>query len=526
VVTMGTTGNRRASRRATWAVGLLVLAALLAACSGSSTGTEIRADTPRAQIDRSTLGGIVEANSQLATDLYAQLARDHQNFTFSPFAISLALGQIGVGAAGVTATQLDAVQHVSSQSQLQSGLNSLSLQVDSRSGDRQSDVRQGHISVQIPVSLWGQLQTQIKMPFLAQLSRWFGTGMRMVDYRSDPGSARTAINNWVSDQSSSLFDEIIPPGQISDATRLVLTSAAVISAPWDQRFDATRTRQAPFQLTSGRTEDVTTMSITSPVGLLYAKGSDWQAVMLPYLGRQLAMVVIVPNSGQLGTVEDHLDGVQLQAILDQLQPTPLELEMPRFELSTRLDLNQVVSALGAPSLFDVNQAALPGVTADENLAVSNFDEQSFVSADEEGTQASAPTAVRNGRPTSPPTTSLDIDRPFLVAVAVASSTGAAPAVPTTHRPNEPSSRSAARTSTTSPGSIAWRYSSSARNGAVTCGRAASASSTTAQVAALFTWPSQSKSVARSDHGRAVADVGISAGCCNRADTRRPWAASP
>jgi serpin B len=416
VTTMATIGNRRARRRARHGVGALVLAVLLAACTGSPTGTEIQATTPRAPIDRSTLSSIVAANSQLAADVYRQLARDHQNFSFSPYAISIALAQVGAGATGATASQLASVQHEASTRTLQSGLNTLALQVASRGGDRQSDVRQGHISVQIPIALWGQLQTQIKQPYLAQLSRWFGTGMRMVDYRSDPGAARIAINNWVGDQTSNLFDEIVPPGQITDATRLVMTAGAVISAPWDQRFDATQTRQAPFHLSDGSTEDVTTMSITSPVGLLYAKGSHWQAVMLPYLGRQLAMVVIVPDAGQLGAVEGQLDGVQMQNVIDQLRPTSLALEMPRFQLSTQLDLKGLVSALGAPSLFDPNQASLPGITADEDLAVSEFDEQSFISADEEGTQASAPTAVRNGPPAPPPTVTLDIDRPFLVAV--------------------------------------------------------------------------------------------------------------
>jgi serpin B len=415
-MTMATTGTRPACRRVRWCVGALVLGVLAAACSGSPTGTEVRSSTRRAPIERSTIAATVAANSQLATDLYKQLARDHQNFSFSPYAVSVALGQVGTGASGVTATQLAAVQHQPAELKLESGLNSLALQIASRAGDRQSDVRQGHISIQLPISLWGQQDTQIRRPFLMQLSRWFGTGMRMVDYRSDPGAARIAINNWVADQSSNLFTEIVSPGQITDGTRLVMTAAAVIAAPWDQRFDATRTRPTTFHLLNGQTRDATTMSVSSPNGLLYAKGDQWQAVMVPYLGRQLAMVVLVPDAGRFGAVESGLDGAELQAVLAALRPTPLALEMPRFQISTRVNLNAAVSALGASSLFNPSQASLPGITADEALAVSQFDEQAFISADEEGTQASAPTAVRNGPLPTPPTTSLLIDRPFLVAV--------------------------------------------------------------------------------------------------------------
>ncbi len=67
-------------------------------------------------------------------------------------------------------------------------------------------------------------------------------------------------------------------------------------------------------------------------------------------------------------------------------------------------------------MFDPARAKLPGITGDEALWVSHFDEEAFVSADEEGMQASAPTAVRAPVAGAPPSTSLDIDRPFMVAV--------------------------------------------------------------------------------------------------------------
>jgi serpin B len=388
----------------------------LAACSGGSTGTEIRSDAPRAPVDRSTTAATVLANSDLATDLYGQLARHDQNFVFSPYAVSLALAEVASGAAGVTELQLAATQHQHRDLDLRSGLNTLAQQIATRDGDQQNDVRQGQVSIEIPVALWGQLDTRVETPFLTDLARWFGTGIRLVDFRSDPDAARQSIDDWTSDQTSDQFDDIVGPGQISEATRLVMTAATFITAPWDERFDATRTRQTTFHLLDGQTDVATTMSITSPQGLLYAKGDHWVAVMLPYLGRQLAMVLIVPDQGSFDRVQSGLDGTGFQTLLGQLRPTPLALEMPRFQVSTTAGLEGPLSAEGAPSLFDPNRAQLPGITADEPLWVSRFDEQAFISADEEGTQASAPTAIRTPPPTPPTTIPVVIDRPFMVAV--------------------------------------------------------------------------------------------------------------
>ena len=90
--------------------------------------------------------------------------------------------------------------------------------------------------------------------------------------------------------------------------------------------------------------------------------------------------------------------------------------MPRFQFSTPVTLDGLLKENGLRTLFDPARAKLPGITGDEALWVSHFDEEAFVSADEEGMQASAPTAVRPPVAATAPSTSLDIDRPFIVAV--------------------------------------------------------------------------------------------------------------
>jgi serine protease inhibitor len=406
----------RRARRLRWSALGLALGLVLAACSGSTAGTQVQSSANRAPMARSTTGATVLANSQLATDLYHQIARQQQNFSFSPYAASIALAEVGAGAAGITAQQLAAVQHVADASRLDRGLNTLMQQVDSRDGDRQNDTRQGHVTVQVPIAVWGQLDTRVEPPYLDALARWFGSGMHLVDFRSDPQAAGSTINQWVADQTINQLTEVVPAGQITEATRLITASGAYIAAPWDQRFDVSRTRQDTFHRLDGSTEDDTTMSITADRGLLYDTGEGWQAVMLPYLGRQLAMVVIVPGAGRFSDFESHLDGPQLQAILDGLAPTAINLEMPRFQFSTQLNLAGPLATLGVSSLFTPGQAQLPGITRDEPLWLAAADQESFISADEEGSQASAPTAVRPQPAGTPVTVSLNVNRPFLVAV--------------------------------------------------------------------------------------------------------------
>ena len=137
------------------------------------------------------------------------------------------------------------------------------------------------------------------------------------------------------------------------------------------------------------------MSITASRGLLYDAGPGWQAVMLPYLGRQLAMVADRPRRRALRRVRVAASTARmLQTVLDALRPTPLDLDMPRFQFTTQSDLAGAAGRDWAPPACSIRpRPACPASPPTRPLWLAAVDQQSFLSADEEGSQASAPTAV-------------------------------------------------------------------------------------------------------------------------------------
>lgn len=396
---------------------MTVAAVLAGACSGPSTGTEVRSHEPRDEPRPSSIPATVASNSALGAALYRALATRSGNFVFSPYAVSLGLAMAQEGAAGTTTDQLNDVQHVVPGQDLESGMNTLMQLLANRNGDQQNDLRKGRISLDTPDSLWGQKDTRFGGPFLDALARSFGTGVRVVDFRSDPEAARHAMNTWVSEQTQSNIAELVPRGVITETTRLEATAAAYLEAPWDQRFDLARSKPAPFTRPDGQTVSATMMELRAPTGLLYNKDAGWQAVELPYLGRQLAMVVVIPDAGHLADVESRLDGPLLQRILTGLAPTALDLHLPRFGFTTQGELDDPLSEIGAPAPFIAGEADLSGITADEALWIAGFSHQAFLSADEEGTESSAATIVPAQTTTvTAKLTNVTADRPFIVMV--------------------------------------------------------------------------------------------------------------
>ena len=60
----------------------------------------------------------------------------------------------------------------------------------------------------------------------------YGAGMRVVDFVAATEAARSAINDWVADETNDRITDLIPEGVLSEMTRLVLTNAVYLDATW------------------------------------------------------------------------------------------------------------------------------------------------------------------------------------------------------------------------------------------------------------------------------------------------------
>ena len=201
----------------------------------------------------------------------------------------------------------------------------------------------------------------------------------------------------------------------SPATRLVLTNAIYFKASWANKFDENQTTKAPFTTGGGQQVQVDMMSQQARNGLSYAKGSNWQAVEMPYVGDKVSMVVLVPDEGALGTIEQKLSGSWLKQVFGQLSGEALKLKLPKFEFESKFSVKKMLTALGMEDPFMPGKADLSDI-ADRGLFIDDVIHQSFVAVDEKGTEAAAATAVTVGETSVPQFTELTVDRPFLFMI--------------------------------------------------------------------------------------------------------------
>jgi serpin B len=246
--------------------------------------------------------------------------------------------------------------------------------------------------------------------------RAYGQCAHVVDFRTDAEASRGAVNRWSDDETRGKIDQLVPRGAVNPFTRFLGATAAYLQAPWKLEFDRERTRPAQFHTNDGRTLDVPTMQLVARSGIGLVDTDDVTAVELPYLGDQLSLLVVAPKVDQFARYEQALAPSVLQDLADGMQDRPVDLRLPLFQFTSDFSLNESLASMGAPNLF--SDANLSGVTADEQLSLSEAVYQAFFGVNEDGTDPPGTTATVQS-PDSPPVAStrqVAIDRPFVFAV--------------------------------------------------------------------------------------------------------------
>ena len=373
-------------------------------------------------VSEGDLETLVEGNNMFAFDLYHSLADAEGNLFFSPHSISTALAMAYAGARGDTERQMaETLRFDLAQDRLHAAFNALDLSLVSQDpAGEEEDFR-----LSVANSVWGQENYGFLPEFLDTLAVNYGDEVRPVDFQSDPEGARAQINDWVSDATEERIMNLVPRDAIDQYTGMVLANAIYFKAAWLHTFDERATTDLPFHLLGGSEREMPMMR--QQENLRHAQGDGYQAVELPYEGGNVAMTILLPDSGRFREFEESLTGESVAWVLDGMDYTSVRLTMPRFETESTLNLSDKLMAMGIPDAFDDQAANFSGMDGqicrsrgDICLLISDVLHKAFVSVDEAGTEAAAATAVIVGVTRAviaePEPIEMVVDRPFVFLI--------------------------------------------------------------------------------------------------------------
>jgi serpin B len=355
---------------------------------------------------------VAKSNNLFALDLYAQLGKEEGNLFFSPYSISSALSMTYAGAKGKTAQEMASTLHFSlPEDRLHAAAGELVAFLNGSGKDRP-------YQLSVANALWGQKGLNFLPQFLKLNETNYGAGLKEVDFVQATEPARKTINAWVEKQTNDKIKDLLKPGDLTAATRLVLTNAIYFKSPWQNKFWKESTKPEDFTLAAGTKAKVPMMHKVETTA--YAEGGTLEIVAIPYKDHALSMVVLLPKKADgLPELEKQLSEANLIQWLKKLTAHQVDLKLPKFKVTSQINLKKQLSDMGMGLAFS-GGADFSGMSTQEKLQISEVIHKAFVDVHEEGTEAAAATAVitMGGTAVPPPLPKVNfhVDRPFVYLI--------------------------------------------------------------------------------------------------------------
>lgn len=200
------------------------------------------------------------------------------------------------------------------------------------------------------------------------------------------------LNGWCNEKSHGMIPKIID--ELSPEAKLVLMNAIYFKASWTEKFDENDTKEETFTKADGTTVKVPMMRRNAEI--MYNANDVFSSVCLPFgSGDRFLMYVLLPSEGK--TVDDVINALTndyWEQNYKYSEPSYVKLKLPRFETKSDFRLNEIISQMGAPTMFDIKKAEFPNMSKNfKELYVSLLKQKAAIEVSEEGAKASAVTVA-------------------------------------------------------------------------------------------------------------------------------------
>lgn len=228
------------------------------------------------------------------------------------------------------------------------------------------------------------------------------------------------LRDWINEHTGNLLTEQANGLKLDPNTVIALVSAIYYRAPWSDSFYDGATTQDVFHAPD---DDVTAefMHSSEYNTVYYGDGFSALGLSLQNSGR---MWLLKPDEGvdaaELLQNEDALGFLLANGEWSQTQSATVNLSLPKFDVSSDLDLLDTLAQLGMTDVMDGTKSDFtPLTTANDSLELTQAKHAARVKIDEDGCEAAAYTVLApEATAMMGPEDEIDftLDNPFVFAI--------------------------------------------------------------------------------------------------------------
>lgn len=202
-----------------------------------------------------------------------------------------------------------------------------------------------------------------------------------------PVQGAKLLNDWAKEKTNGLITDILSSSDITTETMMILASACYFKSDWETKFHKEQTKPMNFTLANKKIVQIKKGMNQVDKKFRYASAEGFKVLELPYKNQDFIMYIALPTENSiedLNRVAAEFDPKQFKAKLKVTRIT--HLQMPSFDATSEIMLNNPLKALGMKAIFD---GADFSKISDAKLSVGLVKTNTVVKVDEEGSEAAA-----------------------------------------------------------------------------------------------------------------------------------------
>lgn len=305
---------------------------------------------------------------------------ENENFVISPYGAFQAFSLISLGAKGKTSQAFNITLGYDTNAPCP-----FISKICSECNESLASGNNEKVKLQLSNSIWLAPKFKPKPSFIKHADDGFNAVVKQVEMGLP---AQQQINEYVALRTKGMIKELLkePPDA---ATELITVNTVYLDAKWKNPFKKTSTFKRPFYAARGERQ-VDFMHSTSQYKIF--KSDICKILFLPYYGEQLEMAIILPEKNTaLNILKGKFTSDCLSRISKNAPFKTVEVALPKFEISYRIDLINPLSKMGLGIAF--SYLADFSRISDTSLSISKAEQVAKIRVDEDGTEAAAATYI-------------------------------------------------------------------------------------------------------------------------------------
>jgi len=245
-------------------------------------------------------------------------------------------------------------------------------------------------------------------------------GCEINPFSEDLAKAKAEMDDWSQRCTDGMIKGI--QSTLKPTSTVLWLNALVFDGKWATPFDADETKPRPFYGFAGEVRAPSMFA--RKMKRRAAKVGAYTVLQLPFTGFRYSFVAVMPDGKT--AFDAMLRDLSVKWLRDKLgatQEDENEVQIPKLNLETRIDLKKTLTSMGAPKLFDFGLDLSPlipsGTPPPEETLVSEGYQQVKLDLTETGVKAAALTEIHGETAAMPIVTEnlvVHIDRPFIYFV--------------------------------------------------------------------------------------------------------------